>query len=151
MSTAEFETFLATTLADQLSAERALHNGDLAPRLETWSRHDPVTLFGAAAPSRRGWRDVRPVFEWLATTFTACDDYAFELIAGDAAGDLAYTVGIERYCAKTSSGATVQNALRVTHIYRREDDRWKIVHRHGDHVPEDVTGTGVSGNTHIDI
>jgi ketosteroid isomerase-like protein len=24
----------------------------------------------------------------------------------------------------------------VTHVYRREGDAWKIVHRHGDHMPE---------------
>jgi ketosteroid isomerase-like protein len=25
----------------------------------------------------------------------------------------------------------------VTHVYRREDGEWKIVHRHGDHLPVD--------------
>jgi len=25
--------------------------------------------------------------------------------------------------------------LRVTHVYRREDGEWKIVHRHGDSPP----------------
>ena len=97
MSTAELETFLGSTLPDQIRAERALHNGDLTPRLSTWSHHDPLTLFGAGVPFRSGWTDVRAVFDWLATTFTACDEYDFELIAGDADGDLAYTVGIERY------------------------------------------------------
>jgi ketosteroid isomerase-like protein len=29
--------------------------------------------------------------------------------------------------------------LRVTHVYRREDGEWKIVHRHADHVPADQT------------
>jgi ketosteroid isomerase-like protein len=28
-------------------------------------------------------------------------------------------------------------SLRVTHVYRREDGEWKIVHRHGDRVPPD--------------
>ena len=27
--------------------------------------------------------------------------------------------------------------IRVTHIYRREDGEWKIVHRHGDFAPVD--------------
>lgn len=139
MSTAELETFLGSTLPDQIRAERALHNGDLTPRLSTWSHHDPLTLFGAGVPFRSGWTDVRAVFDWLATTFTACDEYDFELIAGDADGDLAYTVGIERYRATTASGVIVENALRVTHVYRREPEGWKIVHRHGDHMPEDVS------------
>ena len=141
MPTTDFETFIESTLADQIGAERALHNGDVAPRLTTWSHHDPVTLFGAGVPCRRGWPDVRAVFDWLSATFTACGEYSFELVAGGADGDLAYTVGIERYRATTSSGMTVQNTLRVTHVYRREADGWKIVHRHGDHMPDDASAT----------
>src|SRR5206468_3669981 len=99
------------------SAEIALHNGDIAPRLATWSQDDPVTLFGAAVGFRTGWNDVRAVFDWLASSFAACDDYNFELLAADARGDLAYTVGIERYRARTTSGAEVDNTLRVTHVY----------------------------------
>lgn len=139
MSTAEFELFLESTMAEQIRAELALHNGDVTPRLSTWSHDDPITLFGAAVAYRQGWPDVRAVFDWLAATFTACSDYDYELIAGDADGDLAYTVGIERYRATIASGATVENQLRATHIYRREADGWKIVHRHGDHVPEDTS------------
>ena len=26
------------------------------------------------------------------------------------------------------------NSLRVTHVYRRENGEWKIVHRHGDYL-----------------
>jgi ketosteroid isomerase-like protein len=141
MPTTDFETFIESTLADQIRAERALHNGDVAPRLTTWSHHDPVTLFGAGVSCRRGWPDVRAVFDWLSATFTACGEYDFELVAGGADGDLAYTLGIERYRATTSSGMTVQNTLRVTHVYRREADGWKIVHRHGDHMPDDATAT----------
>jgi ketosteroid isomerase-like protein len=141
MPTAELPAFLESTLAEQISAERALHNGDVTPRLSTWSHHDPVTVFGAGMPFCAGWTDVRAVFDWVAAAFTACDDYDFELIAADADGDLAYTVGIERYRATTASGAAVQNTLRATHVYRREADGWKIVHRHGDHMPEDMRRT----------
>jgi ketosteroid isomerase-like protein len=140
MSTTELEAFLEATLEPQISAERAIHQGDVVPRLSTWSHHDPVTLFGAGSAYRSGWQDVRSVFEWLATTFMACEHYDFELLAADVSGDLAYTVGIERYQATTSTGSVVQNTLRVTHVYRREPDGWKIVHRHGDHVPEEPPG-----------
>ena len=70
MSTAELAAFLGSTLPAQIRAERALHNGDVTPRLSTWSHHDPVTLFGAGVPFRSGWSDVRAVFDWLAATFT---------------------------------------------------------------------------------
>src|SRR5207253_9389025 len=81
MPTAELTAFLESTLPDQISAERALHNGDLAPRLSTWSHDEPLTLFGAGVPYRHGWTAVLAVFEWLATTFTACEEYDYELLA----------------------------------------------------------------------
>jgi ketosteroid isomerase-like protein len=55
-------------------------------------------------------------------------------------------VGIERYRALLSTAAPVQNAMRATHIYRREADGWRIVHRHGDHVPDDVSTTRVTAS-----
>jgi ketosteroid isomerase-like protein len=140
MSTAETQTFLDATLPAQIDAERSLHQGDITPRLSTWSHGEDVTLFGAGAPFRAGWGDVLPVFEWLGRTFVSCDRYEFELLGSDVSGDLAYTVGLERYRATTAAGETVENTLRATHVYRREGDGWKIVHRHGDHLPEDVTG-----------
>lgn len=134
MSAVERDAFLASVLDAQISAEIALHNGDVNPRRETWSHEEPVTLFGAAVPFRQGWTDVLAVFEWLAPRFSACKAYDFELLAAGASGDLAYTVGVERYDATTASGEPVRNALRVTHVYRREAGGWKIVHRHGDHM-----------------
>jgi len=134
MSDAERAAFIEATLSNQLVAERALHNGDITPRLTTWSQADPVTVFGAAGACESGWDALRPLFEWVAASFTGCDEYDFELIAADASGDLAYTVGIERYRAMTAAGHEVANTLRVTHVYRREADGWRIVHRHGDHL-----------------
>ena len=84
MQSAERQAFLDATLSEQVRAERALHNGDVTPRLSTWSHHDPVTCFGAAVPLRSGWTEVRSVFDWLAETFVSCDEYDYELVAADA-------------------------------------------------------------------
>ena len=43
----ELDDFLTPTLARQLDAEQALHNGDPGPRLAMWSTRHPVTVFGA--------------------------------------------------------------------------------------------------------
>jgi len=139
MSSAERARFLEATLEPQIRAEIAIHNGDVEPRLSTWSHRDPVTLFGAGVPVRTGWPAVHQVFEWLATTMTDCDEYEFELLAADADGDLAYMVGIERYRAKNAVGAPRNVTLRATHVYRREPEGWRIIHRHGDHPPDDVS------------
>ena len=47
--------------------------------------------------------------------------------------DLAYIVEIERYRARVGGAdAMTPVSLRVTTCFRREDDTWKVVHRHGD-------------------
>jgi ketosteroid isomerase-like protein len=100
----EVSAFLHDMLPRQISAERAIHDGDVGPRLALWTRTDPVT------------------------------SYEFELVAAGASGDLAYTVGLEHTSA-TVEGAPRTYTLRVTHVYRREDGAWRIVHRHGDAPP----------------
>ncbi|HEX8935814.1 MAG TPA: nuclear transport factor 2 family protein [Pseudonocardiaceae bacterium] len=132
----EVEEFLGGMLPRQLATEHALCRGDAGPRSGTWSQHDPVTLFGAAVPIRRGWDEVSSTFRWLASRFSDLRDYEFELIAADASEDLAYTVGFEHKTV-VADGEPVTYTLRVTHVYRREDGLWKIVHRHGDRVNHD--------------
>ena len=105
--------------------------------MEMWSSDEPVTLFGAWGPCNSGQDDVRQTFEWVASRFSNCSDYRFELVAAGASGDLAYTVGYEHSAASVDGGPVGSNTLRVTHVYRREDGEWKIVHRHGDHPPLD--------------
>ena len=136
MPAAERDAFLEEMLTRQVHAEVALHNGDVTPRLSTWSQHDPVTVAGAAVPFCSGWPEVRDTFDWVAGLYTSCDDYDFELLAADACGDLAYTVGIERYRASTSSGAVVDSPCGSP-TSTGGAATWRIVHRHGDHLPAD--------------
>ena len=133
----ETEQFLATMLPRQRSAEQALHGGDVEPRLAQWTRRDPVTLFGAKL-SATGWAALEPAFRTVASWFSDSVEYEFDVIAAGASGDLAYTVGYE-HNRVTVDGQPRTYTLRVTHVYRREDGEWKIVHRHGDFPPEDVS------------
>ena len=43
----------------------------------------------------------------------------------------------ERFNYHTEDGRVEPITVRVTHVYRREDGEWKIVHRHGDLAPVD--------------
>ncbi len=130
----EVDDFLASTVSRQVQAETAIHNGDAAPRMAMWSTGDPVTLFGAMK-TNSGWADVSSTFRWLASRFSDCTSYDVELVAAGASGDLAYTVSYEHTTASVN-GAEQSYTLRVTHVYRREDGEWKIVHRHGDQPPQ---------------
>jgi hypothetical protein len=81
----EFLDWVETRLTP---AEIALHNGNAAPRRASWSRRDPVTIFGA-------WQDVNgqeeldDLFAALEASFSNCTSYSQELLAklhGDSGG-----------------------------------------------------------------
>ncbi len=132
----DLDDFLASTLPRLEAAETALHNGDASQRMAMWSRNDPVTLFGAAFAGC-GWAEVGPTFDFLASRFSNCTSWEFELAGAGVSGDLAYIVGIERTTASVAGAPATPYSLRVTTIFRREDGEWKIVHRHGD--PHDAS------------
>ena len=137
----ELEDFRAGILAQQAEAEAALVQGDLEPRLALWSRRDPVSLLGAWGPCKTGWDEISRIFSWVASRFSeggfTRSDFHYDVEVADVSGDMAYTVGFERFNATGEDGAVEPVTVRVTHVYRREDGEWKIVHRHGDLAPED--------------
>jgi ketosteroid isomerase-like protein len=130
----DLDDFLTPTLARQVEADKALINGDPGPRLAIWSTQDPVTVLGAMKDVI-GSEEARRAFRWLATRFSNGTDFRFELVAAGASGDLAYTVGYEHTAFSMDGRPIAPLTLRVTHVHRREDGEWKIVHRHADAPP----------------
>jgi ketosteroid isomerase-like protein len=130
------EEFRTITMKKFAAAERAIHDGDPEPRIALWSRRDPVTLCGAAVAARTGWAELEPVFRWLGDQFSGVTGYRMELIACQAIGDMGYTVAFE-HTTTNVNGEPRQYRLRATHVWRREDGEWKIVHRHGDPGPDE--------------
>jgi ketosteroid isomerase-like protein len=133
----ETDDFLESVLPRLTEADTAFHNGDAGARMAIWSQNDPVTLFGAVF-TKNGWSEVGPTFEVLASRFSNCESFGYEAIAVGVSGDLAYLVGIEHTTASID-GARTSYALRVTTIFRRENGEWRVVHRHGDPMPESVS------------
>jgi ketosteroid isomerase-like protein len=142
----ELDDFLTTTLARQIEAEEALHNGDVEPRLAMWSTRAPVTVLGAMR-SASGWDEVSQLFRWLGSHFSDCTSYRFELVAAGVSGDLAYTAGYEHTSVSWDGVPLEPYILRVTHVYRRENGEWKIVHRHADRVASDQSPPDVASTT----
>jgi ketosteroid isomerase-like protein len=136
----ELDEFLTAGLNRQIAADFALHDGDPGPRLALWTDKDPVTLFGAAVPVESGRPGIERVAHWLAGRMSQSKKFDVELVAAGVSGDLAYTVGFEHSEYSFDGGPVRTAVLRVTHVYRRESDQWRIVHRHGDHPPIDRRG-----------
>jgi len=132
----ELDAFLESTLPRLKAADTALHNGDAGQRIAMWSRNDPLTLFGAAF-SGSGWAELGPTFDLLASRFSSCSSWELDVVAAGVGGDLAYIVGTEHTTASVAGAPPAPYSLRVTTIFRREDDDWRIVHRHAD--PHDAS------------
>lgn len=127
----DFLAWFDTTWRD---AERALHAGDPGPRFATWSRQEPVTVFGAWQ-SAIGVEEVGALFRMLAERFSEATSSDIDLIAAEASEELAYTVHRE-ITSTVVDGVPRDYVLRVTQVYRREHGEWKVVHRHGDEEHE---------------
>jgi uncharacterized protein DUF4440 len=79
---------------------------------------------------RLGWS--KPSLKLVVSRNSDCTDYVFDVIAADVLGDMAYTVGFERFTSSFRGGPPSPRTFRVTHIYRRENGDWKLAHRHAD-------------------
>jgi ketosteroid isomerase-like protein len=78
---------------------------------------------------------------WVGSRFTGADAVDLEHFVIASSGDMAYTVGFERMHVSVDGGPRRDMTLRVTHIYRRIDGDWKLVHRHADFPPSDPRNT----------
>ena len=100
-----------------------------------YSRAEDATLANPFGPPARGWAEVSATLDRAAKHYRDGEAVGFENVSTVVTSDLAYTVEIERYRARVG-GATdlTPVAVRVTTVFRREDNAWKVVHRHADPI-----------------
>ena len=118
------------------TALAAMGSGDPEPYIALWPDAEDVTLFGAWGPIEKGHQALTDTFRWVGSRFTG-GAFVPENVVTHASGDLAYTVGFEQGEVSVDGGAPQPMMIRVTHIYRRIDGAWQLVHRHADFPPAD--------------
>ena len=115
----------------------AVLQGDPLPQEDLWSRRDDVTLANPLGPPARGWTEVSNALRRAVSQLSDGEVLGSERISGYSNGDLAYILEIERFRVKVGGACEpAPSSLRVTTIFRREDDGWKILHRHADPISE---------------
>jgi ketosteroid isomerase-like protein len=115
-------------------AAQAVYQGDHRLWAEMWSHADDASLFGAFGPAKVGWDDLDPVFPWVASRYRS-GTVQIEYVVRCEVGDVAYTVGYERSHVSIDGQEPTDSVIRVTQVYRRENGRWMLTHRHGDFTP----------------
>jgi ketosteroid isomerase-like protein len=119
-------------------------NGDASQWLDLASHADDATLFPPFGGAERGWAQVGARYEAAAarnrTVRSGEAALDIKLISSGVSGDLAYVVTLERSTLPTDGLDEPRLGFtRVTHVLRREQERWLLVHRHMDHLPETYT------------
>ena len=113
----------------------AFITGDPSPQERIWSRRDDVTLANPLGPPARGWTEVLDSLRRAVSQLSDGEVLAVERISGYSSGDLAYILEIEQDRVRLGGAREPADvSLRVTTIFRREEDGWKVLHRHADPI-----------------
>ncbi|NIJ53378.1 YybH family protein [Dyadobacter arcticus] len=122
-------SFDATVLKLQ-QAHQEFVKGNPEPLKALWAHNDEVTVFdGIANQEFKGWKAVESSLD---NAFGDHNNYnySFSKIASNQGDDQAYLLQEEHY--KQSDGKAVD--LHVTIVFRKENNVWKIYHRHEDNL-----------------
>jgi ketosteroid isomerase-like protein len=123
------------------AAGAAMQNGDPDPVINSWADSDEITLFGAWGPIEKGHKAVTDTMRWVGSRFTGADVVDVGACRRRLQRRPAYTVGFERTHVSVDGGPMRDMVIRASHIYRRIDGDWKLVHRHADFPPPDQRTT----------
>ena len=94
-----------------------------------------MTLANPIGPPVRGWADVEVAADRAVSQLREGEPVRFERISEYATRDLGCVLWIEQTRLKMGGADELRStSLRVTTIFRRQDDGWKFVHRHADPI-----------------
>lgn len=109
--------------------------GDLDALSALWSHGADATDFGPLGGRALGWQAVRADYQRRARLYSGGKLTPTE-VRVSVAGDMGYSVCLERREVRATDGASITATDRATNIFRREDGEWKLVHRHTDPLPQ---------------
>ena len=109
--------------------------GDPKPVQALFSHREDVTLANPLGPPAHGWDEVGATIEHAASQFRDGRLVGVEIVEKHATPEFAYTVWLEHAEGKAGGREDIAPVtLRVTMIYRPEENTWKVVHRHADPI-----------------
>jgi len=129
----DFENFMQV----RLKASGDFVEGKFEPLEKISVKKSPATIFPPPGICIQGASEVNIFNKEGATNFLPGAKNEFEVMHQDADEHLAYWTGIQRSTVKMKGQDNdVIFNLRVTEIFRKENDEWKLMHRHADKLTE---------------
>ena len=112
---------------------QAYVSGDADPLTAISTEHEPASFFPPPGGIVQGAAEVVQTNQQGAEQFLPGSETQFEVLHSEASGDLGYQVAVQHAeVRRKGADEPVPMHLRITEIFRREDGRWKLVHRHAD-------------------
>ena len=128
-------TELDSAIEQSHRALAAILKGDPSGYKALFSHADDITLGNPFGPYARGRKSVETTLDGAASNYREGEVTEVDLIATYAAGDLSCVVEVERGRSKVGGSTELAVlSVRVTSLFRREDGKWKLVHRHADPI-----------------
>ena len=120
------------------TAARAYMNGDLRTYAELARHTSDYTLMPPnGGDPRAGFDRSEEAVAWTARTFRG-GTAALDVFQAYSSGDLAVLVAVERQRGSVGQLPSQDWSLRVTLVFRREGDSWRLVHRHADPLTRQI-------------
>lgn len=108
--------------------------GDVSAIKALYSHEEDVTGFHDFGGCEKGWKAISKRWDWAAQQFHG-GWATYENLSSWTSGDMGFTVDIETlYLAIDGKREPAERTNRVTHIFRIEDDEWRLVHRHANRL-----------------
>jgi ketosteroid isomerase-like protein len=129
----EFKAFMK----ERFDASTEFVEGNFQPLKEISTTESPATIFPPTGMFIRDAIEVNKFNEQGAVNFRPGAKNEFEIFHQDADERLAYWTGIQKSKVKmsTQSDEVIFN-LRITEIFRKEEGKWKLIHRHADQLKD---------------
>ncbi|MGI9148555.1 MAG: YybH family protein [Chloroflexota bacterium] len=127
---------LHTVLEQLRSANDRMMQGESGPWKQLLSARDDVVLLGAFGGYIHDRAEVNARYDRTASAY-AGGHASYEALGTWVGSDLACTVGLEWHHEQYLAGrGPMTITYRVTHVFRREPEGWKVVLRHADPLAE---------------
>ena len=125
----DFEAFLVRREA----AAKEFCRGRPESLVALSSRQEPVSFFGPDGGVVEGAETVIEANTRASKTFGSNGQTSFDILQAEADGDLGFWCGVQKAVVEVG-GKLTPMTLRVTEVFRREGEKWKLVHRQADEL-----------------
>lgn len=127
----KLETSIRDAIARLHAAMAKVAMGDVSAIKALYSRTAEATSFYGWGGYEKGWDGVSQRWDWAGRQFKG-GSVSYENITTVVTEDMFFVTDIETYTNQSMAGVEADTGWsnRVTHIFRREDGEWRLVHRH---------------------